>query len=126
MNGLNLDGIDDGVGMVPYYAPGLLADALKNTVDKTDASVVALLSSFMRFLSRVFGGSKPQPGTLGSMIEHDLSFVQDTIESSEFRDNPELLDEVALSWKESPELSVRGLFFFFFFFSWVHSEAALD
>lgn len=98
-----VDGIDGVVGIVPYYAPGLLADALKNTVGKMDASVIPVLSSFMRFPSRVFGGSKPQPGTPGSMIEHDLSFVQDTSKSSNFRDNPELLDEVVLPWKESPE-----------------------
>lgn len=103
VNGLSVDGLDDGIGIVPYYAPGLLAEALKNTVDKKDVSVIPVLSSFMRFLSRVFGGSKPQPGTPGSMIERDLSFVQDTIKSSNFRDHPELLDEVVLPWKESPK-----------------------
>lgn len=100
VNGLSVDGIDDGTGIVPYYAPGLLAEAQKNTVDKRDVSVIPVLSSFMRFLSRVFGGTKPQPGTPGSMVERDLSFVRDTIKSRNFRDNPELLDEVVLPWKE--------------------------
>jgi hypothetical protein len=100
VSGLNVDGTDDGVAIVPYYAPGLLISALKNTADKTDHTMIPVLFAFMRFLARVFDGSKPQPGAPGTVIEHDLSFVQETIKSSGFRNNPELLDEVVLPWKD--------------------------
>ncbi|KAJ5965348.1 hypothetical protein N7481_012062 [Penicillium waksmanii] len=98
VNGLNVDGIDDGVAIVPYYAPGLIADALKGT-DKTDAVVIPVLSAFFRFLAKVFDGSSTQTGVAGGMIERDLSFVQDTIKSSNFRNDPTTLDNVSIPWK---------------------------
>ncbi|KAJ5312210.1 hypothetical protein PENANT_c011G06883 [Penicillium antarcticum] len=100
VNGLNVDGTDDGPAIIPYYAPGLLISALKTTADKPDEAVIPVLGAFMRFLARVFDGSKPQPGASGGIVEHDLSFVQDIIKSRGFRDNPQLLDEVVLPWKD--------------------------
>ena len=98
VNGLNVDGIDDGVAIIPYYAPGLIADALKGT-DKAETTVIPVLSAFFRFLARVFDGSEPKPGAAGGMIEHDLSFVQGTIKSNSFLDDPTTLDNVSLPWK---------------------------
>jgi hypothetical protein len=98
VNGLNVDGIDDGVAIIPYYAPGLIADALKST-GKADTTVIPVLSAFFRFLARVFEGSEPKPGVAGGMIEHDLSFIQGTIKSHSFQDNPTTLDNVSLPWK---------------------------
>jgi hypothetical protein len=103
INGLNVDGTDDGVAIIPYYAPGILISALKNTTDKTDEAIIPVLSAFMRLLARVFDGSRPQPGAPGSIVEHDLSFVQETIKSSGFRDNPEILDDVVFPWKVSEQ-----------------------
>ncbi|KAJ5747157.1 uncharacterized protein N7511_008853 [Penicillium nucicola] len=98
VNGLNVNGIDDGVAIIPYYAPGLLISALKNAADQTDDTVIPLLRAFMRFLAKVFDGSRPQPGATGGIVEHDLSFVQSVIKSDEFQRTPELLDEVVLPW----------------------------
>lgn len=98
VNGLNVDGIDDGVAIIPYYAPGLIADALQST-DDTETTVIPVLSAFFRFLARVFDGSEPKPGGAGGMIEHDLSFVQGTIKSNSFLDDPTTLDNVLLPWK---------------------------
>ncbi|KAF7162455.1 hypothetical protein CNMCM5623_007746 [Aspergillus felis] len=98
IHGLNVDGIDDGVAIIPYYAPGLLADALKSN-DKAETTVIAVLSAFFRFLARVFAGSEPKPGVAGGMIERDLSFVQGTIKGHRFRDDPTTLDDVSLPWK---------------------------
>jgi hypothetical protein len=97
VNGLSVGGIDDGVAIVPYYAPGLIADALKST-HNTDSTVIPVLSAFLRFLAMVFGGSKPQPGVAGGMLERDLSFVQGAIKSSGFRDDPTILDNISLPW----------------------------
>lgn len=97
INGLNVDGIDDGVAILPYYAPGLLADATKDT-DKSDDVVIPILSAFFRFLGRVFNGSEPTPGAKGDIIERDLSFVQEKIKSEDFRSQPEILDGVGFPW----------------------------
>jgi hypothetical protein len=61
--------------------------------------VIPVLSAFFRFLARVFDGSEPKPGVAGGMIEHDLSFIQGTIKSHSFRDDPTTLDNVSLPWK---------------------------
>jgi hypothetical protein len=99
VNGLNVDGVSDGVAIVPYYAPGLLSETLRNTADKTDASLVRAISAFMGFLARVFDGSRPQPGEPGAVVERDLSFAQATIKGMDFRANPDVLDEIGLPWE---------------------------
>jgi hypothetical protein len=53
VNGLNVDGIDDGVAIIPYYAPGLIADALKST-DKAETTVIPVLSAFFPIFSKGF------------------------------------------------------------------------
>lgn len=96
VNGLNVNGLHDGVGVIPYYAPGLLAEALKNTADKADASLIRAIQAFIGFLARVFDGLRPEPGAPGGVIERDLSFAQDTIKSAAFRDNPDILETCLL------------------------------
>ncbi|KAL4888497.1 hypothetical protein BDV59DRAFT_188525 [Aspergillus ambiguus] len=92
VNGLNVDGIEDGTAVLPYYAPGILAESLRNVPDQSDASVVKVLMAFMRFLSRVFDGSKPIPGSPGDLVKRDLAFARDTVHSDAFRENPGILD----------------------------------
>ncbi|RMJ27574.1 hypothetical protein PHISP_01562 [Aspergillus sp. HF37] len=99
VNGLNVDGVSDGIAIVPYYAPGLWAETLRNTADKTDTSLVRAISAFMRFLARVFDGSRSQPGEPGAVVERDLSFAQATIKAVDFRANPDVLDEIGLPWE---------------------------
>jgi hypothetical protein len=89
VEGLNVDGISDGTAILPYYAPGLLAEALKNT-PHADGQIVRTLSSFMRFLTRALDGTKRHPGELGVVVERDLSFANYVIKSEDFRSNPEL------------------------------------
>lgn len=93
VNGLNVDGIDDGKAILPYYAPGLMSEVLRSFRGKDEKTVINALSAFLRFLARVLDGTKKQPGTPGSVIERDLAFVQGTINGSEFRDNPSILDK---------------------------------
>lgn len=40
--GLSVDGVCDGVAIVPYYAPGLLADALRNMPNILDTVKLAV------------------------------------------------------------------------------------
>ncbi|KAF9888087.1 hypothetical protein FE257_009352 [Aspergillus nanangensis] len=103
VSGLNVDGIDDGVAILPYYAPGILAEALRNTLDQSDASVVRVLTAFMEFLARVFDGSKPQPGTPGGIIERDLSFALETVQSISYKEDPSILGRLELKWKKDEQ-----------------------
>lgn len=99
VDGLVVDGIDGGVAIIPYYAPGLLARALRNTVDQSQESITRALTAFMRFLSLVLADAKPQPGIPGTVAARDLSFVQDLIKGRSFRERPEILETVVLPWK---------------------------
>ncbi|GIJ83308.1 hypothetical protein Asppvi_002127 [Aspergillus pseudoviridinutans] len=101
VDGLIVDGIGDGVAIVPYYAPGLLAEVMRNVHNKERSCIVAALSAFLRFLARVFEG--PRPGADG-IQERDLSFVQDVIKSGRFVDDPSILDTVKLPWMASKDI----------------------
>ena len=100
INGLNVDGIDDGKAILPYYAPGLISEVLRSFHhDKKDEkSIINALSAFLRFLTRVFEGTKKQPGSRGIVIERNLAFVKGVIKSNEFRDDFSILDNVPLKW----------------------------
>ncbi|GIK05005.1 hypothetical protein Aspvir_009104 [Aspergillus viridinutans] len=101
VDGLSVDGIGDGVAIVPYYAPGLLAEVMRNVHNNERSCIVAALSAFLRFLARVFDG--PRPGADG-IQERDLSFVQDVIKSGRFGDDPSILDTVRLPWMVSRDI----------------------
>ncbi|KAL5357479.1 hypothetical protein BJX96DRAFT_172560 [Aspergillus floccosus] len=100
VNGLNVDGVDDGVAVLPYYAPGILAESLRNVPDESDASRVRVLTAFMRFLARVFDGSKPTPGAPGGLVERDLAFAQDMVHGDAFRENPDILAQIEMNWED--------------------------
>ena len=99
VQGLNVDGLNDGTAILPYYAPGLTAEVLRGVRRKEEPVLVEALSAFLRFLARVMEESKAVPNTSG-VIERDLSFVQDVIKSSSFKDDPHVLDEVQLPWRQ--------------------------
>ncbi|GFF32036.1 hypothetical protein IFM58399_03082 [Aspergillus lentulus] len=100
VDGLSVDGIGDGVAIVPYYAPGLLAEVMRGVHNKEHSCIVAALCAFLRFLARVF--DSPRPGADG-IQERDLSFVQDVIKSDRFCDKPSILDNVKLPWMASSD-----------------------
>lgn len=99
VNGLNVDGVNDGTAILPYYAPGLTAEVLRGVRGKEEPVIIQALSAFMMFLSRVMEETKPEPNTSG-VIERDLSFVQDLIKSNGFKDDPYVLDKVQLPWRQ--------------------------
>ncbi|MCJ1256720.1 hypothetical protein MMC24_004544 [Lignoscripta atroalba] len=95
--GLSVDGYNDGRAIVPYYMPALFAEALKNMEGATGSKKVSALASLMRFLARVYDGTKPERGQAGVVTEYNLSFAQDTVKSKAFMVNPNILDEVRVS-----------------------------
>ncbi|MCJ1398694.1 hypothetical protein MMC11_001895 [Xylographa trunciseda] len=99
-DGLNVDGIDDGVAIVPYYMPALFSETLKTTQKSSNDTKVAALESLMRFLARIYAGTKPVPGAKGEVTECSVAFAQDIVKSNDFRDNPAILDKL-----EIPEAS---------------------
>ncbi|PVF95028.1 hypothetical protein CPB86DRAFT_788514 [Serendipita vermifera] len=100
VNGLNVDGVDDGKAILPYYMPALFAEALKNT-SEAEPSKVAAIQSLMRFLARVYGNSRAVPGKPGKVKERDLMFAAETIRSPEFKTNPSVLDPLGLERSNS-------------------------
>lgn len=93
IEGLSVDGYNDGTAILPYYIPALFAETIRNTAKSNDEQQVAALSSVMRFLTRVYHGTKPMPGKVGAVVECDLSFAQGIVKSLDFKADPFILDE---------------------------------
>lgn len=100
VQGMSVDGLGDGVAIVPYYAPGLLAEVMRcaGKMDDDSDRRIKALSAFLQFLARVFASSKRQLGTMGAVLERDLSFAQDVIKSRHFVNDPSILMHVELPW----------------------------
>ena len=92
VNGLSVDGVDDGTAVIPYYAPSFFALALRATVDKGDEAKIEALSAVLRFLSRIFKGTKPERGKKGRVVECSLNFASKTMSGAEFKGDPSVLD----------------------------------
>ncbi|PLN80333.1 hypothetical protein BDW42DRAFT_115138 [Aspergillus taichungensis] len=100
VDGLSVDGVNDGVAVVPYYAPGLLSETLKKVQNHSEDATIQVLAAYMTFLARVFGGSTPQPGQPGGLVERDVSFALATVESSEFQEDPGILASLEMPWEK--------------------------
>ena len=98
VNRLNIDGIDDGIAVVPYYAPGLISEALKASAVQAGPAACPVLLAFMQFLAAVLDGPNLQTGTNSSLIERDLSFALNTIKSYQFKKDPKVLGEIKFPW----------------------------
>ncbi|EXJ89003.1 hypothetical protein A1O3_02067 [Capronia epimyces CBS 606.96] len=105
--GLNVDGNVDETAVLPYYMPAIISTTLENTKDSDDTSKQRALTSLMRYLAKVFGS--PGVGLPGLapdaiyndkvpeiIIERNMSKAQDVINSPEFKNNPDLLDGLAI------------------------------
>ena len=96
VQGLNVDGIDDGKAILPYYMPALISEGLKNARNSTSEAKKDVLVSLMTFLTRVLDGTKPLPGQQGVIVERNLLFAKDTVRSDAFRMNPKILDQLQI------------------------------
>ena len=92
VNGLSVDGVDDGTAIIPYYAPALFAIALSRVRALSSAHLINTLSALMSFLARIYRGTCPEPGYSGQVIECDLRFAQDVLKSEAFLKDPQVLD----------------------------------
>ena len=62
VSGLNVDGYEDGEAIIPYYMPALFSEALRSTKTSSTEIQTQALASLMRFMARVYGGSRRKPG----------------------------------------------------------------
>ncbi|KAE8135850.1 hypothetical protein BDV38DRAFT_251090 [Aspergillus pseudotamarii] len=88
VQGLSVNGIQDGTAILPYYAPGILSEVLRGI---PEGRIVQYLEAFMQFLAGVYDGSKPEPGEPGALEERDLAPMQGTVKGPEFKNDPQIL-----------------------------------
>lgn len=108
VKGLNIDGNVNETAVLPYYMPAIISTTLETTKSSDDESKRRALTHLMKYLARVLGSASNslfpgQPGDArfnepvpGIIIEKNMSNAQDVINSPEFKDNPELLDNLAI------------------------------
>lgn len=94
VNGLNVDGYQDGKAILPYYMPAMFSYAIENVAKEPKPTKIRAMSSLMRFLTRVLSGTRPVPGKEGEVIERNLMFARETITSERFKDDPTTLDKL--------------------------------
>ncbi|KAL2404148.1 hypothetical protein ABEF95_001312 [Exophiala dermatitidis] len=105
--GLNVDGNVNETAVLPYYMPAIISTALKNTEDSDETSKQRALMSLMRYLAKVLGSpGAGLPGVpedavyngevAGIVVERNMSKAQDVINSPEFKNNPDILDRLAI------------------------------
>lgn len=96
-NGMNLDGTPGSKAIIPYYAPALFDGATKGSKTASGEAQVAVLASLMRFLARVYEEGKPKPAD-DDIVERELYFANKMVNSKEFVEGPEVLDEVPIEF----------------------------
>lgn len=96
VNGLNVDGYQDGKAILPYYMPAMFSEALENVAREPKTVKIEAISSLMRFLTRVLDGTRPMPGKEGKVVERNLMFARPTIQSKEFQSDPSVLDKLKI------------------------------
>ena len=92
--GLSVDGTDDGIAVIPYYMPALFVAGLRNVDPKNgEEGQVRAVQSLMRFLVRVYKGSKPVPGAKEcGAVERNVGFAKETVLGEGFKKDPAVLD----------------------------------
>ena len=101
VDGLSVDGDNDGAAILPYYAPALFNNTLRTVSDESKR--ISALAALMRLLARMYRGTRPTPGAPGRVIECDLSVAQaatkgatDDPIGSRFADDPDVLDKLEI------------------------------
>ena len=110
IDGLNVDGINDGEGILLYYIPALFAFAFNSMKDHSKSKKIEALTAVMRLMVRVYANTKPNPGTPGHVTERNLAFVLDQFSTpadvARFTNDPSVLDSLPLPWEQSEQDTV--------------------
>lgn len=96
LNGLNVEGYNDGKAILPYYMPAIFSEALENVAREPLPQKIEAVSSLMRFLTRLLDGTRPMPGKKGKVVERNVLFARATVRSEEFKQNPIVLDKLKI------------------------------
>ncbi|KAJ5653693.1 hypothetical protein N7490_000696 [Penicillium lividum] len=96
VEGLNVDGVEDGQAVLLYYIPALFAETNRAMRDASPGARVVALQSTMGFMARTYGGSRSQPGQEGSILERNVSPAIEVVRDPVFCSNPHILDEYTL------------------------------
>ena len=96
VEGLNVDGLNDGVAVLPYYMPAIFHETLKSIQPLPLEKRIAAVTSVMRFLKRIYGGTKPTPGAEDDVLEWSVAFAKDTVQDDAFREDPSVLDDLPI------------------------------
>ena len=99
IDGLDVNGYQDGKAILPYYAPALFALTLKATAGSDDATIIAGLKGLMSLLERVYEGTKSRPGQVGEVVERNLEFAAGTIRNLAMKTDPNVFETLALPWQ---------------------------
>ncbi|KAK2872036.1 hypothetical protein FQN49_002612 [Arthroderma sp. PD_2] len=108
IEGLSTDGLSVKPAVLPYYAPGLIAEGLRNCADGPAYIKLHAVGALMRFLARVYDetASKPpacQSETAPDIIQVDLSFAHMIVASEQFKRDPTVLDSVPIEDHHHPK-----------------------
>ncbi|EFQ99885.1 hypothetical protein MGYG_02897 [Nannizzia gypsea CBS 118893] len=108
VDGLGADGLNMKPAILPYYAPGLIAEALRNCTGSSEDTKRHAIGALMRFLARVYRETAPkaleyQQETSPNVIEVDLSFTQMVVSGEDFRLDPTVLDAVPIPRRQRHE-----------------------
>ncbi|OAL68778.1 hypothetical protein A7D00_7268 [Trichophyton violaceum] len=102
VGGLGADGLNMKPAILPYYAPGLIAEALRSCAGSSGNTKMHVVGALMRFLARLYdetaikAPARPQ-GETPNVIEIDLSFAQPVVSGENFRLDPSVLDAVPIT-----------------------------
>ncbi|KAB8077289.1 hypothetical protein BDV29DRAFT_168423 [Aspergillus leporis] len=92
IDGLNVDGDDDGEAVILYYMPGIFAEGLRVSHEAPDLKQVEVIQSLMSFMARSYDDTKPHSGRPNRIIERDVSPAKSVVRNEHFVENPQILD----------------------------------
>ncbi|KAF7596669.1 hypothetical protein BBP40_000591 [Aspergillus hancockii] len=95
VDGLNVDGDEDGEAIILYYMPAIFAEGLRVIRGAPDRKQVEVIRSLMSFMARSYNGTGPNTGRPG-IVERDVSPAKEIVRSDRFIQNPDILDEFNL------------------------------
>lgn len=109
IEGLSVDGVDDGEAILLYYIPAVFSEAFKAIQNCSRPKKIDGLKCVMRFMVRAYGNSKPSPGRPGKVVERVVEFAVHAIRDGSFATDPSsVLDEIQLPWEDSHHDHVLG------------------